>query len=247
VNAPVGNIGKTPGVKSLNDRIFEVMEHIEYRRIVTPEDFEAIGKLRATAFDARMIYPKKMANSAVDELDHAPNAYVFGMYYYGELVSTVRLHVLTRENPHSVSLRLFPETLQPLIDQGMTFIDPTRLAIDEAISHDVPGLPLLMLRIPFMATVHFDTNACLALVKEGHAPFYRKIFRSTLLAGPKQFDVFAFPAVLFASARQYEHDVYRRYPLFNSTAAERRMLFDTSAINAPLTVLPTAKYVAEAA
>lgn len=245
---PVGHIGKLHGSGSLNERIFDVMDHIEYRRIVTPEDFEAIGELRANAFDARAIYPKKMANSAVDEYDHLPNAYVFGMYYYGELVSTLRLHILSRQHPYSASMKLFPETLKPLVDQGMTFVDPTRFAVDETVSHEVPGLPLLTLRIPFMATTFFKANFCLALVKEGHALFYRRVFRSTMLAGPKQFDVFAFPAVLFASALEHEEDICRRYPLFYSTAAERRMMFGSPAHAVqPLTILPTAKIAAEAA
>lgn len=247
MNAPVGHIGKIHGANSLNDRIFEVMENIEYRRIVTPEDFESIGRLRANAFDARVVYAKKLGNNAVDQMDRAENAFVFGMYYYGELVATVRLHVVSRENPDSYSVRMFPNIMKPLIDQGMSFVDPTRFAIDETVSHEVPGLPMLMLRVPFMATVFYGADACLALVKEAHAPFYRRVFRSTLLAGPQKFDDFAVPLVLFASPRQYEQDVCRRYPLFASTAAERRMMFGSDATSAPLTVLPTAKYVAEAA
>lgn len=248
MNVSVGHIGKRHGEDSLNDRIFDVMEHIEYRRIVTPEDFEEIGDLRANAFDARVVYSKKLGNSAVDEMDRAKNAYVFGMYYDGTLVSTVRMHVVSRENPDSFSVRMFPNTMMPLIEQGMSFIDPTRFAIDEEVSHEIPGLPILTLRIPFMATVHFNANACLALVKEAHAPFYRRVFRSTQLAGPAKFDEFAVPLVLFAGARQYEKDICRRYPMFNSTAAERRMMFDKK-VNAvpPLTILPTAKYVAKAA
>ena len=71
MNAPVGHVSKVDGANSLNDRIFEVMENIEYRRIVTPEDFESIGRLRASAFDARVVYAKKLGNNAVDEMDRA--------------------------------------------------------------------------------------------------------------------------------------------------------------------------------
>lgn len=236
------------GDGGLNRRILDVMEHVEYRRITASEDFEAIGRLRSQAFDARYIYAKGMANSAVDETDRAPNAYVFGMYYYGELVSTVRIQVVSKEYPTSVSTSLFPSTLKPLIEQGMSFIDPTRLAVDERISHLVPGLPLIMLRTAVMATTYFEADFCLSLVKEGHAPFYRRVFRSTALAGPEQFDLFAFPAVLFASPRQNEADICRRYPLFSYTESERRLMFETPASGAlPLVVVPTAKFAAQAA
>ncbi len=246
MSTSTATIGKLHGDGSLNERIFEVMEHIEYRRIVTPEDFEAIGRLRAQAFNSRVVYSKKLGNSAVDEMDRAPNAHVFGMYYDGELVSTVRIHVASRENPNAFSVRMFPNVLQPLIDQGMTFVDPTRFAVDEEISHQVPGLPLLTLRIPLMATTFFNADFCLALIKQEHTAFYRRVFRSTALAGPTKFDAFAVPLVLFASPIRNTPDICRRYPLFYSTAAERKMMFDRS-ITTPLTVLPTAKYVAEAA
>jgi hypothetical protein len=77
MNVSVGHIGKRHGEDSLNDRIFDVMEHIEYRRIVTPEDFEEIGDLRANAFDARVVYSKKLGNSAVDEMDRAKKRLCF--------------------------------------------------------------------------------------------------------------------------------------------------------------------------
>lgn len=248
MSTSAGHIGKLRGEGSLNERIFEVMDHIEYRRITTPEDFEAIGRLRANAFDARVVYSKKLGNAAVDAMDHAPNVYVYGMYYFGELVSTIRIHVVSRENPSSFSLKMFQNTLQPLVDQGMTFIDPTKFAVDEEISREVPGLPLLTLRVPLLATTYFNADYCLALIKQEHSAFYRRVFRSTALAGPEKFDAFAVPLVLFASPIRNTPDICRRYPLFYSTAAERRMMFGSPA-NAvqPLTILPTAKIAAEAA
>ena len=232
-----------PIISPAMGKIFEVMDNLEYRRIITQEDFEDIGRLRAQAFDARAIYPKKMANSSVDEMDFTPNAYVYGVYWYGELVSTIRLHVLSPEHPHSVSLKLFPEALGPLVEQGMTFIDSTRFAVNEEVSHSMPGLPLLTLRIPMMAMTHFNADSGLALIKEGHGSFYRKVFNATLLAGPKQFDVFAFPAVLYQSPHRNTPESCRRYPIFYSTASERRLMFEKPNEQLPaLTILPTAKY-----
>lgn len=233
---------------SLNDRIFEVMDNIEYRRITSEEDFEAIARLRAQAFDARGVYTKSLGNAAVDELDRSPNALVYGMYYLGELVSTIRIHVVSAEYPDSLSLKLFNDKLQPLVDQGMVFIDPTRFAVDEEVSRQFPGLPILTLRVPLMATTYFHADACLALVKKEHAGFYRRVFRSTSVGGPTMFDGVAVPIVLFSSPRENTPDICQRYPMFHSTAAERRLMFDRPATTMPaLNILPTAKYANRAA
>lgn len=229
-------------------KIFEVMEDIEYRRITTIEDFENIAALRSLAFDARTVYSSKLGDNAVDKMDFTPNAYVYGMYYMGELVSTIRLHVLSRQNPYSNSLRLFPQNLQPLVDQGMTFIDSTRFAVNEEISHTVPGLPLLTLRIPMMAMTHFNADAGLALIKQEHAAFYRRVFRATSLTGPGEFPEFAIPLVVMQSPQANTADTCARYPVFYSTAGERRLMFEKPGQQLPaLTVLPTAKYALQEA
>lgn len=232
---------------NFNDRMFEVMEHIEYRQIVTPEDFESISQLRSRAFDAHEIYSRKLNGHAIDESDHQPGVQVFGMYYDGDLVSTMRINLVTPENPNCQAVRIFPEVLKPLLAQGQTFIDPSRFAVDEAYSKEVPGLALLTLRIAFMATAYFGTDACLGLVTVDHVPFYRRVFRSTVIAGPKQCPGFAVPLVLFASPLR-ESEICSRYPLFYSTQRERAMLFGTPAAQMPpLNVLPTAKYAMKAA
>ncbi|GAB4358322.1 MAG: hypothetical protein Kow0026_19210 [Oricola sp.] len=241
------NVEKAQAAASLQERIFEVMDHIEYRRIITPEDFEDISQLRSRAFDAHTIYSHKLNGNATDDSDHWPGVQVFGMYYDSQLVSTMRIAHVTPQNRDCQAVRIFPEVLEPLLDQGQTFIDPSRFAVDDEMSRDVPGLALLTLRIAFMATKHFGVSACLGLVTEDHVPFYRRVFRSTVIAGPKKCKGFAVPLVLFASPLR-EDEICTRYPLFYSTAKEREMLFDTPASGMPpLTILPTAKYAAEAA
>jgi hypothetical protein len=229
------------------ERIFDVMDHIEYRRVMSPEDFDAISGLRAQAFNARTVYAGKLGSGAVEEMDHTPNAYVYGVYFYGELVSTIRIHVVSRDHPQSFSMRMFPDTLGPLVEQGMTFIDPTKFAVDEAVSHEIPGLPLLTLRIPMMAMTHFQADSGLAMIKEAHEAFYRRVFHSTTLAGPKMLEGVAVPIILVQSPQDQTADTCSRYPIFHSTAAERKMMFDRSGVVAPLTILPTARLAANAA
>jgi hypothetical protein len=244
---PTSEIKNISSPSGLFERIFEVMDNIEYRRVVSPEDFEAISKLRAQAFDARIVYSRKLNGNALDDMDFAENSHVFGVYYFGDLVSTIRIQVVSRNHPESFSYKMFPEAVGPLVEQGMTFIDPTKFAVDEAMSHEIPGLPLLTLRIPMMAMSYFEPDAGLALIKEAHEAFYRRVFRSSLLAGPKELPGVAVPIILVQSPHKNTPDTCRRYPIFYSTAAERRLMFDRSSTAMPLTVLPTARYAMRAA
>ncbi|MCI5074731.1 hypothetical protein [Oricola sp.] len=241
MSVPLGHAEGTGGAANLNEHILEATQRMEYRRVVSPEDFEDISQLRSRAFDAHDLYAHKLHGDAVDESDRLPGAQVFGVYYEEQLASTLRIAHVTAETPDCQAVRIFPEVMKPLLAQGQTFIDPSRFAVDEEMSREVPGLALMTLRIAFMATKHFKVNACLGLVAQDHIPFYRRVFRSTIIAGPKKVKEFLVEPVLFASPLR-EAEICQRYPLFHSTETERRLLFDTPASRLPaLNVLPTAK------
>ncbi|MDZ7823127.1 MAG: hypothetical protein U5K75_03175 [Ahrensia sp.] len=45
------------------------MDDIAYRRILSPEDFEAVGRLRQKAFDKYDIYEEKFDNAVIEDID----------------------------------------------------------------------------------------------------------------------------------------------------------------------------------
>lgn len=60
-----------------------------------------------------------------------------------------------------------------------------------------------------------------------HTAFYRRVFRSTQLAGPRYYHGLSFPMVLYAcDLLPMEGDLFRRYPFFRSTPEERDMMFE---------------------
>jgi hypothetical protein len=63
-----------------------------------------------------------------DHYDDTDNVYLFGLYIDGELASSIRIHVATREHPYFPTLEVFPEYLQPQLDAGKVIVDPTRLS-----------------------------------------------------------------------------------------------------------------------
>jgi hypothetical protein len=137
-------------------------------------------------------------------------------------------------------MKSFPDVLSPLLDQGQSFIDPSRFTADYEASLAYPALPFLTLRIAVMATEYFRTDACLALVRREHSAFYRRVFGSVELADARAYPGLAFPVVLFSSvAGMTRSYIYERYPFFRSTEAEREQLFSQSDLRGFQYPLPT--------
>ena len=137
-----------------------------------------------------------------------------------------------------------------MLDAGDTFVDPSRFAADPEWSKVYPQIPYLTLRLAGMACFYFEAPYCLSTIREDHASFYRRIYNSQKIGEAR-----SYPGV-FTKVELYRADVeairdrsFKRYPFFFSTQSEERMMFGRSPKNepAPLTILPTAKYMLRAA
>jgi N-acyl-L-homoserine lactone synthetase len=231
--------------------VLDLLERIEYRRCESGEDLEAVYRLRYKAFHGHGLLDTIIGGKLVDHLDETPNCYSFGVFMEGQLVSTVRLHHLTADMPAGPIMTVFGDRLMPRLAAGETFIDPSRLSIDPDLTSSANrALPYVTLRLAVMANEYFRTTSCVSMIRAEHAPFYQRIFGSSAVGAPRLYPPFTMPIFLY-EARCDEHlqPTLDRFPFFNSTAGERRMMFAKPAKGelAPLTILPTAKYMLQAA
>lgn len=237
------------GAASFTPRVFELLDKIEYRRIQSTEDMEDVGRIRARAYKAANILPVT-SSVIIDELDFDPRAYVFGIYYEEQLISTVRIHHVTPEHRVSPSAKVFPGVVAEFLDAGMSLIDPTRLAADMDAIHDLPGVHFLTMRIVTMASEYFDVDRCLSLVKPQHAAFYKRMVEFRTVVPPtSETGAYTIPLTLLASdLRSARNRIYRRFPFLQAHAYEMRMLFgDIDDLPfVPLTILPTARFATRA-
>lgn len=225
--------------------LLDLLDRVEYRRIVTSEDMETVGVLRSRSYARSGIFEKQyIGSSFVEDSDFDPAVYVFGVYVDEQLLSTLRVHRVTRENRSASSARLFPDVLDPMLDRGMTFIDPERFAVDADFSDDFPGLPYLTLRIATMASVYFNVDGCLACCVPSHSAFYKRVFGFNQLVEPRIPEGVCVPVCLMMENISNRIDVARRYPVFKSHPYEQRLMFDRTLDHglAPLSILPTARY-----
>lgn len=210
--------------------LMNILDRVEYARVRMDVTDNPIYRLRYEAYRREESVPFNDAGIVVDDLDTAPNVMAFGVHIDGELVSSIRIHHITAEHPFGASMRACPEVLQPLLDRGETFIDPSRFTADYEASLAYPALPFLTLRIAVMASVHFRADACLAIVRPAHTAFYRRVFGSEEMSDVRSYPGLKFPVQLLgAYVATKLPATLRRYPFFMSTEEERTKLFATSA------------------
>jgi hypothetical protein len=203
-------------------------DRIEYRLIETPEERDTVYLMRYRAYLHGGLISPSESQRIIDSYDDAPNAWIFGIYIDGELCSALRVHVLTSECRTSYSTELFGDVLHSRLDRGEVFIDPARLCADPEKGQRFPELPYLALRLGYLACDHFNAGTGLAMVRTDHEAFYRRVFLSETIAGPRSFPGWDSMKVVltacdFPNARKA---ILSRFPIMRSSASERQMLFD---------------------
>ena len=217
------------GERTFEERMYDLLDVTEYRRMETGEDREAAYRLRYDAYRREGYVEDDPEGKTSDFVDEKPNTLTIGVYIAGKLCSSIRVSVLTKECPFSCSMISNAETIWPMLMDNQVLIDPSRFVADAAAAREFPELPYLTMRIPSMACEHYMADQCLAAVRREHHAFYRRIFRSKPIADPVRYKLLKFDIQLMSTTVQViRDDVAKRYPFFQSDYLERRQLFGAS-------------------
>src|ERR1700694_3782044 len=91
----------------------DLLDQVDYRLAETPEEKEEIYNLRYRAYLREGAIRPAADQRVIDQYDDAPNAWTFGVYFHGELYSSIRVSVLTSKWRMSPSAELFGDVLHP--------------------------------------------------------------------------------------------------------------------------------------
>lgn len=241
---------EAPARSSFTDNIFSILDRTEYRRCESGDDLEQIYRLRYKSYRMVDMVPENGDRVVSDELDDLPNSHRFGVYIDGALVSTLRIHHVTAEMPKSPSMSVYADLLTPLLEAGQSFVDPSRFAADPEWSRAFPQIPYITLRLAGMACFHFNAPYCLSTIRPEHSAFYRRIYESHQIGELRGYPGLNYQVVLYrADVKAIRERSFQRFPFFKSTPMEQRLMFGRPPEGelAPLTILPTAKYMLDAA
>jgi hypothetical protein len=221
--------------KTIPARNSSLLNWVDYRLARTPQEKEEIYKLRYRAYLREGAVATSSEQRVVDQYDEAPNVWTFGVFFHGELYSSVRISVLTSAWRMSCSAEIFGEILTPRLDRGEVIIDPARFVADPDKVRRFPELPYLTLRLAYLACEYFDADLGLAIVRAEHQAFYRRVFLHQTIAEPRYLPGLLKPVGLMAADFQtLREKVFERYPMMRSTAFERRMLFERPELHLPV-------------
>lgn len=202
------------------------LDQVDYRLAQTVDEKEEIYRLRYRAYLREGAIEPSADLRVTDQYDEAPNVWIFGVYFDGELCSSLRVNLVTSERRMSPSVELFGDVLHPKLDAGLVFIDSTRFVADPDKARSLPELPYVTVRLGSMAGVHFNADYGLALVRAEHMAFYRRLFLHESWGAPRLLPGLLKPVGLMAShLPTVREKVLARYPFLHSSAFERRMLF----------------------
>lgn len=208
-------------------RVRQLLNRIDCQRADSPQQKNAIFRLRYKAYRSEDAISPNSTETFSDLFDEMANAYLFGLYIEGNLASSIRIHVCSKEYPHSPSIEAFPDILQPELNAGKIIIDPTRFVADEGLSRIHRGLPYATLRLSMVAAEHFGADLVLAAVRTEHQAFYQRAFSQRVICDPRPYPQLAVPLSLMAIHYPTAADaLHRQYPFIPSTLTERRMLFE---------------------
>lgn len=211
---------------SLAERVRSLLQRVNYRRADTDEDREEIFRLRYEAYlDEGAIEPN-FGQQFSDRYDELDNAWSIGIRMDGRFISSMRVHVATREYPDMVAADVFPEFVKPMIEAGNVVVDPTRFVVDPGPAGAVPGLAYLTVRIGTMAAEYFQADYVLATVRAEHQAFYRKVFDAKVICEPRPYPGLIKPlSLMVLNLDEVRDRVAARYPFFVSSHAEQAALF----------------------
>jgi hypothetical protein len=208
------------------DRVNRLLHGLDCRRASDRALRTAIARLRYQAyFRAESIVPNPFATLA-DDYDATENAYLYALYVDGELASSLRLHIVSKEQPKSPSFEVFSDHLRSKLDAGNVLVDATCFVTDERLSWQYCELPYVAFRIVFLAAEYFGANYCLVAARAEHQAFYRRAFNLQAVTEPRCYSQFKRPFSLMALHFPTEANaLLRKYPFYRSSLFERCCLF----------------------
>jgi hypothetical protein len=205
----------------------EILKRVEYRRVESEAEREAIFRLRYRAYLHEGAIAPRADGRLADRFDNLPNSWIFGVYVDGELASSLRVSVATPDNPETPAVDAFGDLLKPELDKGKVIVDPNRFVADPANKNRFPELPYWTVRLGYVACGYFNADIGTATVRAEHQAFYRRVFLQKALCEPRPYPTLTKPLCLMAADYPLVRErIFRRYPHFRSTDSECRALFE---------------------
>jgi hypothetical protein len=217
----------------------QLLDRTDYRLAETEADKEAIYRLRYRAYLHEGAIEPRIDRRLTDRFDNLPNSWIFGVYFDGQLASSIRISLATRDNPDTPAVDAFRDLLEPQLARGKVIVDPNRFVADPLRKDKFAELPYMTVRLGYVACAYFNADIGTATVRQEHQAFYRRVFLQEALCAPRSYPTLTKPLCLMsADYLSVRERIFERYPCFRSSYFERRKLFERSPLERDRPELP---------
>jgi hypothetical protein len=214
---------------TFNDRVSHFLERVEYRRADTPEEKDAIYRLRHEAYTRDGSVERRPSGLFDDEFDQTPNAWLIGVFIDGDLAASMRLHISASLSVPLPATLVYPDIVNPYLRAGRVMIDGSRMVSKAEYSRRFAEMPYVTMRPTFLAEDYFDADYMTAASRVEYQSFYKRVCAAVAWAEPRAYPNFN-PLMAFVGrdCRSTRTRVLERYPFFRSEPEERERLFGRS-------------------
>jgi hypothetical protein len=211
---------------SFSERAFHLLERIQYRRVDTEADLDAIRRLRYDSYLREGLIPPNASGRFVGDFDRRGCVYNVGLFIDGALAGALRLHIVESVGDESPTMGVFGDVLTPQLLAGRVVVDPNKFVASYDFARRYPELPYLILRPGYMACEHFGAAVVAITVRSQHQAFYRRVLFARAVSPPRPYPmVTQHTHLLFVDFAQDRQRIASRHPYWDSSEAERQALF----------------------
>jgi hypothetical protein len=208
------------------DRVYDLLERVQYRRMETGAELDAVLRLRYDAYLKEGAIPVSESGRLEDAFDEVDNVYNFGVFVDGELASALRLHRLSHLHQKSPALETFGDFLLPELRACKLILDPNRFVASYRLARLHPTLPYVTARLGVMACVHFGIDLMTMTVRAEHQAFYKRTLFAYQACPPRPYPLLSKPiSLLFTDFVRDADRILRHRPYWISSELERQALF----------------------
>lgn len=220
----------------MDRKVIEALSRVRYKVATDSQDLEKIYRLRYACYRAEQSILENESGLMTDPFDEALNCVHVAVELDGDLLASVRLHLVSKLSPISPTLEVFPE-LKKRVGRGETILDPTRFVVSSSARKNRIPLHFLVLRAPFLAAMFYEVDLVLAPVRSEHTAFYQRYLGYKPEFNPRDYPGLRSPIqLLTANFREQSKVVLARTPAFGPMEAfpDANIAFPTlSGIYAP--------------
>lgn len=208
------------------EKVEQGLANIRYEIADTPEKMDAILQLRYQAYLREKIIIPNEHQRLPDKYDDLPNVYNVGLYVGEDLLSALRIHVLTKDEPFAPSYDVYGDVIGEKIENGAIMVDGNRFVANYPLVRTHPYMPYVTVRLAMLAAEHFGAQYSIAAVRQEHYAFYKKEYLANIISEFRTYPTLTAPLMLISTDYWANRDaIFEHHRFYDSTAQERVAIF----------------------